>query len=200
MGLVRLWLEACAQRGGLQGGVRMVELRVTGLRTTPEALALFAHKPKRDREAAARALARLRASFGAQAVVHAQLRPGHLPEARFAWQPMDSVPDVRPRVGAAQETQAANATINRRPLMRRLYAPAQALPLRPQHEPDGWLVRGVVHGPVDRVTGPHMLSGGWWNAHEIERDYYFVKPRAGGWLWVYYDKRRRRWFLQAEIA
>ena len=41
--------------------------------------------------------------------------------------------------------------------------PAVPLPPRPRHEPDGWMLRGLKQGPVVRVLGPYVVSGGWWN-------------------------------------
>ncbi|GIW73157.1 MAG: hypothetical protein KatS3mg102_2699 [Planctomycetota bacterium] len=50
---------------------------------------------RRDLAAADRALARLRARFGEQAVVRAVLRDAHLPEAGFAWEPLVRLPRLR---------------------------------------------------------------------------------------------------------
>ena len=52
---------------------------------------MFTEKPTRDLDAANRALARLRAEFGDEAVVYAKLTDGHLPEARFTWEPLTRV-------------------------------------------------------------------------------------------------------------
>ncbi|MDP7640334.1 MAG: DNA polymerase Y family protein, partial [Candidatus Hydrogenedentes bacterium] len=72
------------------------------------------------------------------------------------------------------------------------------LPPRARHEPDGWLIAGIADGPVEESIGPHIVSGGWWRK-EIERAYYYVRTRKGRWLWIYYDQKRRRWFLQGEV-
>src|SRR4029434_3991560 len=58
---------------------------------TAEQLRLFSEGPKRDLDAVNRALARLRAEFGDGAVVQAKLANGHLPEARFTWEPLSRV-------------------------------------------------------------------------------------------------------------
>jgi protein ImuB len=65
------------------------------------------------------------------------------------------------------------------------------------HE-DGWLVLGHKHGNIDKLTGPYVFAGGWWN-REIQREYYYAETRAGDLLWLYYDRVRRRWFLQGAI-
>ena len=54
-------------------------------------------------------------------------------------------------------------------------------------------------GPTARrVQGPHVISGGWW-AGEQQREYYFAESSRGEWLWVYYDRRRGRWFQQGRV-
>jgi protein ImuB len=34
---------------------------------------------------------------------------------------------------------------------------------------------------------------------EVRRDYYFVETRRGELLWIYYDRRRRGWFLHGRV-
>ena len=53
-------------------------------------------------------------------------------------------------------------------------------------------------GPVEEVIGPHIVSGGWWT-RETTRAYHYVRTRSGRWLWIYNDRRRRRWFLHGEV-
>ena len=44
----------------------------------------------------------------------------------------------------------------------------------------------------------YVHLGGWW-VREVQREYQFILTRRGELLWVYNDKRRRRWFLQGEL-
>jgi protein ImuB len=60
------------------------------------------------------------------------------------------------------------------------------------------MISGVVRGSVADQTGPYILSGGWW-VREVRRDYYYVETRRGELLWVYYDRRRRGWFLHGRV-
>lgn len=183
LGLVRLRLESSA----LAAGVTSLAVGAIGAPATVEQLQLFAQKPRRDPRAAARAIARVRASLGAESVVRARLCDGHLPEARFNWEPIDALTPAQPRAGEA------------RPLVRRILARPRPLPPRPAREPDGWLLDGLRAGPVDRLDGPYLLSGGWWRA-ELARDYYFAELRSGEIHWIYYDQRRRRWFQHGQVA
>jgi hypothetical protein len=85
--------------------------------------------------------AKIRAELGDDAVVRAQLHDGHLPEARFGWEPLDELTLPEP------------TEVTHRPLVRRLYSPPIQLPPRARHEPDGWLIARFADGPVVEVTG-----------------------------------------------
>jgi protein ImuB len=43
-----------------------------------------------------------------------------------------------------------------------------------------------------------VVSGGWWH-REITREYHFAETADGQVLWVYYDRARRRWFVQGTV-
>jgi protein ImuB len=181
--LVRLRLEA--QRR-LPDGVVEVVLHAESTKATREQLGLFAERPRRDPAAANRALARIRAELGDDAVVRARLVDGHVPEARFTWENLDGVAAPRP------------PEADRSTLVRRIYAQPVPLPARARHEPDGWMLRGLEHGPVVRVLGPYVVSGEWWS-EPVHRDYHFVETQKGDVLWIYYDRPQRRWFLQGRV-
>ncbi len=181
--LVRLRLESLQ----LAAGVSEIELRAETCAATSEQLRLFNEKPTRDLEAANRALARLRAEFGDDAVVCAKLADGHLPEARFIWEPLMRAKLPEPKITATKT------------LVRRVSAKPFRLAGGPYHShEDGWLILGPKHGQIDKLTGPYVFAGGWWN-REIQREYYFAETRGGDLLWLYYDRVRRRWFWQGTI-
>jgi len=192
--LVRLRLESLR----FSAGVIEMELNAEGCAATREQLRLFAEGPTRDLDAANRALARLRAEFGDQAVVQAKLKDGHLPEARFSWEPLTRVELPRNDLTSLNDLNGLNDPTTK-VLVRRIAARPILLPgePRPTHE-DGWLLVGAKYGSIDKLTGPYILSGGWWN-REIHREYYFAETRRGDFLWLYYDRRRRRWFLQGWV-
>jgi protein ImuB len=200
--LVRLRLESLQ----LAAGVVEIELRAETCAATSEQLRLFAEKPSRDLDAANRALARLRAEFGEQAVVYAKLTDGHLPEARFAWEPVSRVKlpklDHNPVAFASNDLNGLNnlnALNSPKNLVRRVFAKPIRLVGGPYHShEDGWLMLGPQHGSIDKLTGPYVFSGGWWN-REIQREYYYAETRRGDFLWLYYDRVRRRWFWQGTV-
>ena len=180
MNLVRLRLEAPA----LEAGV--IAVRVTGrsMRVAAVQQGLFVERPSRDRAAAERALARVRAEFGDGAVVRARLVEAHLPEARFAWEPIGTVPVPGPCEVACP------------PMVRRIHARASALEFCP--EPGGRLVHGGETGYVRELAGPYHVSGGWWHS-AVHREYYFARMRDGDMFWLYYDRMRRRWRRQGRV-
>lgn len=144
--------------------------------------------PKRDLAAGARALARLKASFGEDVVCTAQLEDAHLPEAKFRWVPAASL--ERPRGGESVPF------AREQPLVRRLCK--KPVPLSARLERDG---KGQVlmhAGERLTLTGPYRVSGGWW-AKEVARDYYYARAPAGPLWWVFFDAQRAGWFLQATV-
>ena len=176
-------------------GIAEIALEAEACAATTEQLRLFSEGPARDLDAANRALARLRAEFGDGAVVQAKLRDGHLPEARFAWEPLNRVKLPRNDLNGLNGLNELNSP-SPKMLVRRIMAKPIALPGGPRHtHEDGWLILGHKYGSVDKLSGPYVFSGGWWN-REIQRDYYFAETRRGAIAWVYYDRVRRRWFLQ----
>ena len=179
--LLRLRLEAVT----LPAAVEDFALALEGQRTDPRQIALFRARARRDLEAAERALARLRAAFGDQAVTQASLRAAHLPEARVSWSAA-----TRVRFPEARHMQVEGGLP---PRIRRLLPRPKALPPRSRHEPDGWIIDPKL-GPVERLHGPYRASGGWW-VREVQRDYYFAQTRSGTVLWVFYDRPRRSWYL-----
>ncbi|MEM6996348.1 MAG: DNA polymerase Y family protein [Myxococcota bacterium] len=178
--LVRLRMESLR----LPAAVESVDIRLEGVRASGSQLAMFRTHTRRDLDAAGRALARVRALMGPQAVTRAQLRAAHLPEASYAWEPI-----VRPKF--PRPYGAANPPV----LMRRVLARPVALPSPPRHEPEAWLGR---RGAVKSMHGPFRVSGGWW-VRTVERDYYYAQTQHGEILWLYYDRPRRAWFLHGTV-
>jgi protein ImuB len=182
LALLRLRVEALT----LSAGVVELTLRATGVTVTHRQLDLFREAPRQNLDAAERALAQIRAALGEDAVVLARLYEGHLPEARYRWEPFERLVMPTP------------SFVTARPLIRRLYTPPIELPPRDRHEPDGWLIAGIAEGPVEEVVGPQIVSGGWW-MNELTRSYHYVRTRSGRWLWIYHDQNRRRWYLHGEV-
>lgn len=182
MNLVHLRLES----SGLDEGVTAIALQASATERVVEQTDLFARQDARDLRAADRALARLRAEFGEEAVVRAVLRDGHLPEARFGWEPFKKTGFPTPR------------DVSSRPLVRRVQRHPLPLPPRPRAKADDWMLKGEACGPALCFDGPYMISGGWWR-RTVRRDYHYARMQNGAVFWIYYDRVRRRWFRQGEV-
>ncbi|MBN2358848.1 MAG: DNA polymerase Y family protein [Deltaproteobacteria bacterium] len=180
--LVRLWLD----RLRLEAGAIEIALEAEAVAATAEQLRLFSDQPGRDLAAAERALARIRAELGAAAVVRAEVRDAHLPEASFIWSPV------------ARLALARFAASGSRPLVRRLNTRPVELPPRLWLAPEGWMLGRPGRGAVVRLRGPYVVSGGWW-AREVVRDYHYAETERGEILWLYRDRRRRRWLIQGAV-
>jgi protein ImuB len=181
--LIRVRLESLT----LSSGVTKVKLLIDSCGANDEQLRLFSRDTRRDFAAANRALARVRAAFGPHSVVRARLHAGHLPEAQFVWELVEEIIQPRPRI------------LTESVLVRRLLTQPFTLLSPPrQLRNEGWLIAGAELGAVTQVTGPFVITGGWWQ-RMIEREYGYVDTQRGDLLWVYYDRRRRQWLLQGRV-
>ncbi|MEE9270947.1 MAG: DNA polymerase Y family protein [Candidatus Krumholzibacteria bacterium] len=208
-------IELRLQSISLSSGVVDITVEAEEVTAVPRQLQLFSQEPTRDLRAADRAFARLRAEFGEHAVMKATLRDGHLPEARYRWEPMEKLPLPSPR------------KVKARSLVRKIFSKSIALlswshrtgdgrPTNPpqyhgrQHHTGRPFFGIEARPPEDMsrptgpragpgVIGPYIISGGWW-MRRIHREYYYIRSTQGRWLWIYYDRRRRRTFVQGEVA
>jgi protein ImuB len=119
----------------------------------------------------------LRARLGVDAVYSIASHPDHRPEA--AWRACE--PGTAGYSGALAE----------RPLWlldqpRRLREEAQA---------------PILDGPLTLLRGPERIEGGWWDGHDVARDYFVAADAQGRRVWVYRERQAERaWFLQGIFA
>ena len=143
--------------------------------------------------------------FGDDAVLRATLKDGHLPEARFTLVPctqlhspsISSSPFEKGGRGDFQDTSSPPSKA-KGGLVRRIYRRPVPLQTRPVVGPRGAHLLGMSEAPATRITGPFIVSGGWWH-REVHREYYFTETEKGEILWVYFDSRRRRWFIHGVV-
>ena len=170
----------------LRAPVEEVELLANTTRAHPNQVALPGHQPRRDMNAAQRALARIRAAYGEESVTRASLREAHLPEASFRWEPIQHA-----RIGERDAPPPVSFMI------RRVYARPKPLPPRLAKEPEAGPSLTKDHA-IEHMYGPYRVSGGWWK-RLVERDYYYAQTDHGDLLWVFYDRPRKRWFLHGVL-
>ena len=137
------------------------------------------------RDTAPRLVERLRARLGDEAVYGVCPVPEHRPEA--AWQRVQSVPAGAPRV---PRTAADTAT------------PEMPRPIWLLHEPVR--LHAVDAERLRRssalLEGPERIESGWWDGKDVARDYYAVRQAGGTRLWVFQDRRSRRWYVHGVFA
>ena len=130
---------------------------------------LFEQGRAADPQATVRLLERLRARLGQDRVFGVCPVPEHRPER--AWRIAEpggitSLPGHWPVSGPA----------------RPLWMLAEPQPL------GGW--DGVL------VTGPERIETGWWDGHDVRRDYYVALTRSGVRLWIFRERPPGQgWFL-----
>lgn len=195
--LLVLRFERLIEGGGLDGGVEELILHAEGAPVDREQARLFQENARRDLKAAARALARIQAAFGEDAVRRMVLTEGHLPEARYR---LESFPPAVFHAGASKViADTRRIDVLHPPLVRRLLARVEVLNDPPRHGRDnGWLPLGPEAGPLVRMEGPFLISGGWWRS-EVHREYHVAELQGGDLLWMYRDRTRRRYVLQGFV-
>lgn len=115
---------------------------------------------------------RLRARLGASAVYGLHVVDEHRPEG--AWRVTEPVLPTAQRAPCARLAQA------RRPL---------------------WLLREpecLLRGPQDLqlLEGPERIESGWWDGHDVARDYYIARDAEGAELWIYRERLApHAWYL-----
>lgn len=124
-------------------------------------------------------LERLRARLGDDAVGGLKIAPDHRPERAWrACPPGEAGPQPLPAP---------------RPVW--LLDPPEPLPV----------VRGRpwLGGRLALAAGPERIEGGWWDGHDVARDYYRAEDGAGGHHWVFRDRKgfgKWGWFRHGLFA
>ncbi|MGQ0428883.1 MAG: Y-family DNA polymerase [Gammaproteobacteria bacterium] len=169
-GPLRELLRERLARCPLPAPVTTLRLRSTLLLPlAPSDANLLERRRNADPEATARLLDRLRARLGRHAVFGVRPVPEHRPER--AWR----VAEPGGGLPLAASWPAA--------------APARPLWMLAEPQPfDDW--DGV------QVSGPERIETGWWDGHDVRRDYYVAWTRAGVRLWIFRERPPDGgWFL-----
>ncbi len=191
--LVRLRLENL----DLAAGVEKMVITIEPAAAPPEALELFRRRPRRDLDAAMRAVARVRAELGDRAVACAELRPGHLPEQGYGWREVATLAAPVPSAVAPRPLLVRRVLPRPRPL---LGGGLELIRTDPRRLLQAAAVPGCV-SPVDsllRVHGPFLLAGGWWSSG-VRRAYHYLEDERGRVLWVFHVEAEQRWYLHGFV-
>lgn len=140
---------------------------------------------RRRPEALLQGLAQVRAELSDDAVGRLVCTDAHLPEVRNRWTQCTTldVPVPHPRWTPV--------------MMRRMAFDAREL-LGPTTEGalQAWFAQQSRR--CHALMGPYIVAGGWW-VRDVERAYYYAFLDNGEVHWLYYDRVRRRWFLQGKL-
>ncbi|MGZ8229821.1 MAG: Y-family DNA polymerase [Burkholderiales bacterium] len=133
----------------------------------------------RHEEAAAHLIERLRARLGEEAVTGLKRCPDHRPER--AWRACEP---------GSKDANAA-AALPRRPL----WLLARPRPLDERGEVP------CYDGKLALLAGPERIESGWWDGHDVTRDYFVASNAADALLWIYRERASGGgWFLHGFFA
>jgi protein ImuB len=127
-----------------------------------------------NRDTAPQLVERLRARLGEEAVYGVAPIPEHRPEA--AWR----------RVHELRLTSATKGG-------EEMVDPELPRPV--------WLLDEPV--PLSKpeiLQGPERIESGWWDGKGVARDYYVARQSHGARLWVFQERRSKRWYLHGVFA
>jgi protein ImuB len=159
----------------LKTPVRGMELISGSLRgLSASSLDVFAGLGAGSRDTAPQLVERLRARLGEEAVYGVVLIPEHRPEA--AWRRVHEL-----RLTSA--TKSGEGMID----------PKMPRPV--------WLLDAPV--PLSKpeiLQGPERIESGWWDGKGVARDYYVARQSRGARLWVFQERRSKRWYLHGVFA
>ncbi len=61
--------------------------------------------------------------------------------------------------------------------------------------------RPLYQGPLVLEHGPERIESGWWDGHDVSRDYYRARNPQGQHLWVFRERRGNQgWYLHGIFA
>jgi protein ImuB len=139
-------------------------------------------------------LERLQARLGTNAVQGLRLASGYRPERLTAVVAPPAAPAVAARAAAAVQASPeppAQWRTGAHPLW--LLPQPQVLAAAPSGGGYPWLQGRALQ----LLAGPERLESGWWDGHDIQRDYYVAADAEGARLWIYRERDGSppRWFL-----
>ena len=162
-------------------------------------LSLFERQEQLSSEALCLALARLSAAFGKEAVVRPELADSYRPEARLRWVPIVEPTAPKRERGASPSASAASllsavgsqAMIN---VLQLFDPPTPMLAFNTRR----FRLRGDARERrIQKLRGPFLLNGHWWEKRGFERQYLLVFTVDAEVCLVFCEQRR--WYLHAYL-
>lgn len=189
--LCRLLAENLA-RVQLQAPVGDLELEAVDVVALEETSASLLPDAKQTGESLALVLERIAARLGPERVLRPVLVDDHRVEWAQQWQPApEPLPKKRPQTTSTPQ-------------------PTFILP-----QPLKLAMRGhrpLYQGPLQLLTGPHRVEGGWWHrvgtgegqhTQHVARDYWVALSEHAGVLWIFQERLaddQTAWYLHGSFA
>lgn len=154
---------------------------------------LFALDRRRASTAIPQLIERLRARLGNEAVHGLACVPEHRPEA--AWRA------IEPACHASEAANLRTHTVAKSLVAAIGASSSIASATRPLwllEAPEACDGSGLVF-----EEGPECIESGWWDGHDVARDYYVARDSHGARLWVFRNRRQgasEGWFLHGWFA
>jgi protein ImuB len=137
-------------------------------------------------EAAAQLIERLRARLGDEAVQGLKRFADHRPER--AWRACP--PSGRIDGGGAAPSPSAVLTAGRPLWLLGEPRPLSEVAAAPCYD-----------GRLTLLAGPERIEAGWWDGHDVTRDYFVASNPSEALLWIYRERNQNaRWFLHGFFA
>ncbi|MEM7455204.1 MAG: DNA polymerase Y family protein [Planctomycetota bacterium] len=169
---------------------------------------LFDDNPRLDKQALAQLINQLTCRLGPEQVLYPVLRAEALPEYAVRLRPL--VDPARRRKRSAGKARS-HSHVMARPL-RLLHPPVplEGCELQTQTgTPPGNDRDQCLHSfrippsarryTVERTTGPERIESGWWRGPSRRRDYWQVEAQTGQRFWIFFDLKKKGWFLHGEF-
>lgn len=217
--LQRLLLELCGWLQGLGAGVRQLHVRLWHRQQQQTPISIRLRQASRDAEQLTSLLReRLKNLPLPEPVLELELRAGQvlaldaqpqdLFDAARQQQQLDLIDQLRARLGD-QAVQGLSAIAEHRPEYAWCYSepgksqqkingqqrPLWFLPVpRQLRTENGW---PCLQGRLELQQSCERIESGWWDGHEIARDYFIARNACGSEYWIFREiSEARRWFLQ----
>lgn len=143
--------------------------------------------PKPDQEGINQFIEKLSNRLGKSALHKMSTEPEQVPELASHKQTLDHSPTL--------------AAISKRakPVPQSVLMDEPLFLLKPPKKLAQHANQPLYQGALSLVHGPHRISSHWW-MQLCSRDYYIARQASGRFLWIYYERSRRSWYLHGLFA
>jgi protein ImuB len=161
---------------------------------------LFDESPRLDKQELTHLINHLTSRLGQESIVYPVLQSGAQPEFSFRMKPLVDPKRMRSRKHATAKDFSHRMARPFRLLEEvvEIGVGAGGVADEPEVVPESFAYQSLRH-QVLQAWGPERIETGWWRGPTARRDYWRIETNQGQHFWVYFDLRRKRWFLQGEF-